>query len=391
MTSCTKRDKILFFDHSMFMSGAEYSLLDILKGLKKKDFDFMLLAVKNSELYDIASAMEINTESIYLSDNLLRLGKKDIQNSLFIILPKIFSVIKAVVNIWLIIKRNKINVIYTNTLKSHLLGGAAGRLAGIKVIWHMRDIPMQKRPKKIMKIASVLLPHRIIAVSYAVKELFKGKKTTVIYNGIDVPEIQRKANDDLPENVAFHFNKNQKGPLIGIVGQIAKWKGQDVFLEAAKMLQQRIPDAKYYIIGEALFNEAEFKKKLINYIKTNDLDEKVIFTGNLKNVFPAIKNLDVLVHCSIEPEPFGRVLIEALALGIPIIATSGGGIEEVINNGRDGYIVQRNDPQKLAETIEKLWFNRKNRLIFSENGFKTVNNKFGFNKMINEIIEKINH
>ncbi|MDQ7797313.1 MAG: glycosyltransferase [Candidatus Edwardsbacteria bacterium] len=379
------KTKILFFDHSPIISGAEYSLLDILQGLKNKAMDYRLLTVQGSRLVKRVNDIGIGTIEISLPERLLYINKNDFQKHPFKIIRSAGSVIKTVIEISGILRRGKYGAIYTNTLKSHILGGLAGRMAGVKVIWHMRDIPIQPRPKRVVQLAATFIPDKIIAVSEAVGRQFGGRKVSVIHNGIDAQAIQKKAAGEMPAEIQRVIKSSGGGPLIGMVGQIARWKGQDVFLRAAKLLADKMPRAKFLIIGEALFDEREFRLELNNFVVNNDLQKRVIFTGHLENVYPILKQLDVLVHCSVEPEPFGRVIIEAMALGVPVIATRGGAVEEIITNGENGLTVPPGDDQQLAGAVENILTDKTMRNRIAGNGAIKVLQDFGLREMLDEI------
>ncbi|MBU1355216.1 MAG: glycosyltransferase [Candidatus Edwardsbacteria bacterium] len=379
------KSKILFFDHSPIMSGAEYSLLDILQGLKNKPMDYCLLTIQGSKLIKKTNDIGIETIEISLPERLLYINKNDFQKQPSRMIQSVGSIIKAVIEIYNILRRGKYDAIYTNTLKSHILGGLAGRLAGAKVIWHMRDIPIQPRPKRAIQFASTFIPDKIIAVSEAVGKQFGGRKVSVIHNGIDAEAIQKKAVQEMPVEIQRIMESSSGGPAIGIVGQIARWKGQDVFLRAAKLLAEKLPQAKFLIIGEALFDEKDFRLELNNFVGNNNLQKRVIFTGHLENVYPVLKQLDVLVHCSVEPEPFGRVIIEAMALGVPVIATKGGAVEEIITNGESGLIVPPGDHHQLVGAVERILADRplRNRIINSST--IKVQKVFGLKEMLDKI------
>jgi glycosyltransferase involved in cell wall biosynthesis len=262
-------------------------------------------------------------------------------------------------------------------------------MAGVKVIWHLRDIPIQPRPKRVVQLAATFIPDKIIAVSEAVGRQFGGRKVSVIHNGIDAQAIQKKAALEMPAEIQRIMESSSSGPVIGIVGQIARWKGQDVFLRAAKLLAEKLPQAKFLIIGEALFNEKDFRRELNNFVDNNDLQKRVTFTGHLESVYPILKQLDVLVHCSVEPEPFGRVIIEAMALRVPVIAAKGGAVEEIITNGEDGLIVPPGDPDQLAGAIEKLLADKKLNSRVIDKGAAKVRNDFSLKEMLDKISDLI--
>jgi glycosyltransferase involved in cell wall biosynthesis len=371
------------------MGGAEYSLLDIMNGLQEEPLDFVLLTVPNSVISTMTEKMGISTKTIFINARILSLSKKKIQNDLWEVFAALIDIFKAVYDIYSIIRRERYDLIYTNTLKSHILGGLAGKIAGIKVIWHVRDLPVKSRTAWVIKIASKFLPDRIIAISKAVAMQFNLQKTGVIYNGIDRRIIQAKASQNVSFDMEPLIKLPESTPLIGIIGQISRWKGQDIFLKAALSLTSKFPEAKFLIIGEALYGESDFKRELEEIVEINRITGKVIFTGQMENVYPLLKQLDILAHCSLEPEPFGRVLIEAMALKVPVIGARGGAIEEIIIDGENGLVVPPGDPEKLAEAIEKLLIDRSLREELTRNAFSKNAAEFDFDHMLGKISGEI--
>jgi glycosyltransferase involved in cell wall biosynthesis len=140
-------------------------------------------------------------------------------------------------------------------------------------------------------------------------------------------------------------------PLIGIVGRISPWKGQHIFLRAAAAVRERFPRARFQIIGSALFDEAEYEKEVRALAVTLGLSEVVEFTGFRPDVGAMIAQLDVLAHASTTGEPFGQVVAEGMISGKPVVATRGGGVPEIIQDGISGRLVPMDDAPALAAAI----------------------------------------
>ncbi len=381
--------KILFFDHSPVISGAEYSLLDILQGLNNGPRDCHLLTVKGGQLIRPAGDLGVTIHGISLSDRILSISKHGLQKGPWKFLTVSGEAVKAVISICRLLRREKFDIIYTNSLKSHILGGLAGRAAGVKVIWHVRDIPVHKTPARMIRIFSAFLPDRIIAVSEAASRPFDASKVSIIYNGIDTDKVHKMAAREMPAEIKRILRNSKNCQFIGIVGQIARWKGQDVFLRAVRLLAGKLPRAKFLIIGESLFLEQGFKQELENFVAGNKIQKRVVFTGQLENVYPLMQRLDILVHSSIEPEPFGRVIIEAMALGVPVIAARGGASDEIIRDGDDGLLVSPGAHGQLAGAIERLLADKPLRKRIINNGSIRVRRAFGLKEMLDKISDLI--
>lgn len=350
-----RRIRVLFLDHAPVMGGAELSLLDILAGLKGNSVETVLLAPRQGKLYKKAGELGIPVLDLQWSGGILSLKRQELERNPLRLITGLPGIIGIVWRIRSILRREGFDAVYTNVLKSHILGGLAGRLAGVKVIWHFRDIPVQGLSRLVSRAGASLLPDRIIAVSRAVAAQFAPSRTTVIYNGFDFERILRRAQEPLPGQMPGRSWLDEKRPIVGIVGQISRWKGQDVFLKAVSLLAGKHPEARFLIIGGAIFAEDDFRRELEEQVRSEGLADRIAFTGHLDNPYPAMRRLAVLVHCPVEPEPFGRVLVESLVLGVPVVAARIGAAEEIIGDGVNGLLVPPGDPEALARGVEVVW------------------------------------
>lgn len=168
---------------------------------------------------------------------------------------------------------------------------------------------------------------------------------------------------------------------IGIAGFIDVWKGQDVLLRAVKLARPRLLRLRVLIIGgprDGLVAPRciEFERELRAYCAQNSLDDLVTFTGHLDLREGALDALDVLVHASTEPEPFGMVLLEGMAKGKAIIASAEGGPREILTDQHDGLLVQPRSEAKLAAALEAIALDPLRRERLGEAALKTVNARF---------------
>jgi len=145
-----------------------------------------------------------------------------------------------------------------------------------------------------------------------------------------------------------------RGPLVGILARFQRWKGLDVFLEAAARVAQVHSEARFVILGGPHFSEPDYPDELTKLARRAGISDKVRFAGHQKEVPLWMQALDIVVNASVKPEPFGITIIEAMALGKAVVATRHGGPVEIISDGKDGLLVQPNDAAEMADAIASL-------------------------------------
>jgi glycosyltransferase involved in cell wall biosynthesis len=138
-----------------------------------------------------------------------------------------------------------------------------------------------------------------------------------------------------------------------MVGRLDRWKGQHVFLEAFAKAFPNGPE-EAVVIGASLFEANGYELDLKRQVAASAIEGRVEFRGFRNDVEDELLRLDVLVHASIIPEPFGQVVVEGLAVGLPTLATDAGGPAEVITDGVDGLLYPPGDAEALAQALRRL-------------------------------------
>ncbi len=181
----------------------------------------------------------------------------------------------------------------------------------------------------------------------------------VVYNGVDLKRWDPERIDRIRARAALSETAGSR-VLLGVVAQLSPWKGQDTAIEALALLSGEGIDAHLLLIGSAKFvasatrfdNEA-YVARLRKLISDAGLDDRVSWLGEREDVPELIRALDVLLLPSWE-EPFGRALIEAMALGVPVVSTNVGGPKEIFDDGREGFLVPPRDPAAWASAIRRI-------------------------------------
>jgi glycosyltransferase involved in cell wall biosynthesis len=143
-------------------------------------------------------------------------------------------------------------------------------------------------------------------------------------------------------------------PVVGIFGRVIPWKGQKQFLQAAVTLLPRFPDLRLLIVGGVSDGEPEYMDECRQIAEQSGYAERIEFTGMVTDVTSYYRRCSIVVHASIQPEPFGMVIIEAMAEGRPVVASTLGAAPEILEEGVDGYIVDPHDRETLAARIAEL-------------------------------------
>lgn len=344
------RHTILFFDHTAQWSGGEISLFNLVTHLDRAKYRPVVVLFADGPLRKKLEAANIATRIVPLDESVSQTRKDEMGASSLLKLKQIGAIWQFIRRLRRVIRSESAQIVHCNSLKSDLLGGVAARLAGVPAIWHLRDrIENDYLPAPVVwafRLAARLIPTKVIAVSGATLETLPGVRGIAIHNGTVFENF-----GDLNARVPFA----DKAPIFGIVGRLTPWKGQHIFLRAAALVRAQIPDAKFQIVGAALFGEQDYEGELRELAAALELDEAVEWLGFRRDIPQVVAGMDALVHASTTGEPFGQVIIEGMAAARPVIATDGGGVPEIVLDGETGILVPMGEIEPLAAAMLKLW------------------------------------
>ncbi|MBN2321716.1 MAG: glycosyltransferase family 4 protein, partial [Acidobacteria bacterium] len=201
------------------------------------------------------------------------------------------------------------------------------------------------------------LPDHFIPVSHWVSREITAlgvslKKQTVVYDGIALEKLDLKAD---PSEFRGRFGIPENAFAVGLIGLLIPWKGQNLFIDAAKGLSRKIPNLKMMIVGGTPDEFRNYEKELRNRVVREGLRDVVVFTGHLSSMSHVYMGMDVVVSASISPEPLGTMVIECMAMGCPLIVPSHGGGAEMNRDGETALIFQAGNAESLESTILKLY------------------------------------
>ncbi len=362
-------EKILFFDHSQEMGGAEYSLLDIMSEIQGVD---AILVSPSDKVISKFKSRGIKCIHFSMPSNILTRKREQVFS-----LSDIYNLPFVIMRFFNLLRKESAKLVYTNTQKAHFIGAIAGKIARIPCIVHFRDILPRNMLIKIWILGLYLLSTHIIVISKAVaKEFPKGKKIRLIYNGVKIQKREVR-------------NEKRENKTVGYVGQIARWKGVEYFIRSAPLIIKEIPDVNFLIIGGPIFGDVEYFEELKTIVHNLGLNDKIQFVGETEDVSPYMSKLDVLVYPSIQAEPFGRVLVEAGAFGKPVVSTYEGAIPEIVENGVTGVLVPVKDYKSIAKAVNNIIMNPNLAKSMGERGKERVAKYFNLDRTMREVKEVI--
>jgi glycosyltransferase involved in cell wall biosynthesis len=387
--------RVLFIDHTAKLGGGEISLIHLVSNMNANYRPVVLLFSEGPLVSHLLNA-GIETHVLHLDPSVGDVRKDSLGLGSLLRIFSLMRICLFILELRRFIKRLDIVIVHTNSLKSDLIGGIAARSARLPVVWHLRDrISDDYLPATVAKVIRILariIPRRVVANSFATLKTLRLKsyrnahgagpglapapRFQVVYDGVARTAIVRDAAENPRPTLT-----------VGMVGRIAPWKGQHIFLEAATIVRRKFPQARFQIIGGALFNESEYEREIRELATLRDLGDIVEFTGHRNDVASLVAGMDLLVHASITGEPFGQVIIEGMAAGKPVVATNGGGVPEIILHGVTGLLVPMGDVDAMARAIERFLEDREFREKAGRLGQQRVLSHFSIDRTVRRVEE----
>lgn len=368
--------RILYANHTSRVSGAERSLLELLAGLP---FDAdPVVACPAGELADKVRWLAVPCVEVPEAVVSFRLHAWHTPRG-------ITQIGAAAARLRKLAHDFAVDLVHANSIRSGLVAGLAASMGGPPVIVHVRDC---MPPGHTADLVRRFLRSRVALVfanSQYTAENFSGRTTApapvqVVYNAVD---LGRFDPDRIDRDAARQtLGLDPAASVLGVVSQITPWKAQDDALRIVSLLRRRGVDATLLVVGDAKFtvgsirydNEA-FERSLRSLAQELDLDGHVRFLGERGDVPEILRSLDLVLVPSWE-EPFGRILIEAMAMETPVVATAIGGPPEVIEDGEHGVLLQPRQPERWADEAAGLLRDPARRRRMGQKGRAAVAARF---------------
>lgn len=316
------------------LGGGEKMLPDLLENARGQGIDWTVFFLQDGPLVEHCRGLGIDVE-------IVPSGR----------LRDLYKLYEAVQYIAKSIREKGIEVIVSWMWNAHFRGGLAAQMVGIPAFWYNLEHP---HSDTFLRRLVTLIPAKgVLTLSKAdydkQKQLMPNKPAGLIYPGVDLERFQ-PAILPSPQAAREKLGLPTAGPLIGIVGRMQRWKGIHVLLDAMPYVLKKYPDANCVVVGDRHDFEIEYCDYLFQRIDELGLKEKVHMVGQQQNVPEWTQAMDVVVHAS-DNEPFGIVVIEAMALGKPLVAGANGGPTEIMTDGVNGLLSPYGDEIQLSEKI----------------------------------------
>ena len=331
---------ILFVDHAQRLGGAEHSLLLLMHHLDKT-FWQAHLACPAGDLANAAKSLAIPWYNVTLPRlrRSLRVGS---------------DWYLGAATLADITRQTGASMVVANTVRAAFFVALASKMSKRPFLWHMRDFWLSETQPRwpqldwLLKTMLCRSAMQVIANSHATASHLPCHQVQVIHNGLNLHQFDPTL-DSTAFRQAHHIPPD--APLVGIVGRLRPWKGQHRFIEMATAVAPTHPSTHFIIVGGNVFEHANgYANSLRDLANRAGLTDKIHFTGQIKEVDQALAAMDIFVHSG-DPEPFGMVNIEAMAMGKPVVAFAHGALPEIVQHGETGFLVPPTDLVAMATAV----------------------------------------
>ncbi|CAI6037010.1 glycosyltransferase family 4 protein [Cohnella sp. JJ-181] len=391
--------KVGYYNHTSDVSGAEISLLSMAGHLRE---DEAVVLGPPGELADRARAGGI--QYVEVPGYRPRMTRNPLK-----LIGHLAGMAAEGRRLARAIRELELDIVHANSIRAGLIVSLFARPKKLPVVWHIRDHMPKGMLGRLVRAVAARSAASLVCISQAVREgtgelarrparkFAAGKDgrmsrelVAVIHNG--VPLEREDGTDRAAEHAADRARiRRELGAspgtaVVTIIGQIAPWKRQEDAIEAVKLLLARGLDVMLWVVGEPKFREENmaYAERLRAMASGAGLAGRVVFTGFRSDIKEICRAADLLVLCS-DNEPFGRVLIEAMAEGIPVVGTRAGGVVEIVTEGETGSLYEIGDVPALADRVGALVTDPERRLRMGSAASRRVRENFGISSTVAKV------
>jgi glycosyltransferase involved in cell wall biosynthesis len=366
-----RRPRVLHLINSFEIGGTERQAVALLRRLNSERYDVRLAALRNvGPFYGEIEERFPNVQEFPLTSfyNL--------------------NAVRQLARLRALMASERVDILHAHDFYAGLIGAAAARLAGVRVIACQRHLKLSDRPVHEWGTRVIhRLAHRILVNSEAIRDHIlsrdsaQANKIVVIKNGISsVADSSETRN--LHERLCRELEIDNDSKIIGMVARLQPVKGHRFFLEAASRVIAREPKAQFVLVGDG-----PLKSDIEDQAAHLGIKDRLHMLGDRTDVARILASFDLLVLASLH-EGLPNAVMEAMAAGVPVVATAVGGTKELITDGETGYLTAPADADALSERITFALVNERDRIKVAASGRQFINVEFGMERMV-ESVEKL--
>jgi len=375
---------ILYVHSSDEMYGADLILLQLVERLDKARFRPIVVLPTDVPYEGLLTKalQQRNIKTIHMKTAILR---RRYLSPLGIILY-LYRLVWSTFLLTRLIRKEQVELVHSNTL-AVIVGALAARIMRRPHVWHVHEIIVH--PHVLWRLTSWMLPRlsdRVVVVSGPTRDHLceaeprNEEITTVIHNGIDVKRFD--AEPGLGQRVREEWGVLPDQPLVGLIGRVSHWKGQDYFLHIAELVMQRHPEAHFALVGGTFPGDENLVEALKMLAERLDLSTHITISDFRTDIPSVLDAFDIFVLPSTLPDPFPTVVLEAMAAGKPVVANAHGGSIEMVEEGITGCLVKPGRPEAMANAIETLIEHPQEQREMGQAGRRRLNTYFSLESFI---------
>lgn len=396
------RHRVLFIEKPPFVGGSITGLFELVRALDRNRFEPIMLFCGPNPYRDRFRQLGIRVET--LSEEVPRIGqiKRDIAGNLsrysqsaaqsyrwlkdlYRFAERDYPVAKRVERL---IHELGIDLVHhNNCLRTDRATVLAARMARVPQIVHVRSLHTFGKVERYLA-RSV---NSFVYMSRAIQALYRqmgipADQGRVIYDGFIPPEVRAPTDGSL-QHTRTQFGLTNDDFVISNVGRIEWWKGHDYFVQAMADVVQHHPNAKALIVGgvDPTMHNKAFHRKVEGMVNELGLANNILFTGFRSDIPQIMAMSDLIVHSASEPEPFGRVVVEAMLVGRPVVATAAGGVLDIVEDHVTGLTVPPRDATAMAGAIQYLLQHPQEAISMGQRAQQEASKRFSVEQHVHAI------
>jgi len=390
MSESKRPANVLYCESNMdgTIGGSHYCLLHLVESLDRTRFCPIVMFKQHHAL--IPTFEKVADTMVQIPYEPVRWGER---GSTFIMWPiamarravNVLQFIQTVAQRVLFLKNNRIALVHqNNSITRHREWMCAAWLAGVPCIASERGLNEVYGPldRLYARTLAIIIPMSKWIMNHMVERKVSPNNIRVMYDGIDPSSI---TITQAAESIRDAYSLRPEQPIVGIVGNIREWKGQETVVRALLEVVKVHPEVVCFFVGAATAGDKDYADRMQVTIRESGLEANVRFTGYQSNPANFVNMMSFVIHASILPEPFGMVVLEAMAQRKAVIGSRAGGVIEMVIEGVTGYTFPPGDAATLAAHMIRLLNEPDRTAEMGEAGYKRLSDFFTLRRYMDEI------